>query len=367
MSDRRRQLIAGALLLLAPRLALAQEAAEWRARMQAQAALASAAHKAYSESNSVERVYDSALRRGNFTIAYAAGSLRDADTTAIGEGLRRADAQLRARFGADGAALAVGVWSVERRAGRRAFNNNLLLENSDGSLARQSLASPVDPREVERFVIAQAGAHLVRITPALRGYAGWAVFQHTRELDEELARRLATSWAASGRRCAAGALDACATVLTPFDPSTAIAAHFEPRDYRTVVASGRLPALSDSAFFVARRACLDGSDSSCVSIIHTVLAPDPHNEMVRGSLLAHAIELGGTAAVTRAAERADAEPLVALAHIAGVPADSLLASWHRRTFSALDEKRSRTELPLLLSSIAWGGLLLLAATRRKFL
>ena len=126
--------------------------------------------------------------------------------------------------------------------------------------------------------------------------------------------------------------------------------------------------LADSAYFVARRECLrDNVDSSCARIIHEVRAPDPYNASVRGSLLAHAVELGGTGAVARAAERPEAKSLDLIVHISGVSQDSLIASWHRRTFSALEEHRRRTELPLFLTSVAWSGLLLLAAFRRKSL
>ena len=376
MSDRRRQRIErplraiatgimGALLLIAPRIVPAQEAAEWRLRLHAQAARTAAASKAYQESNDVAHVYDAAVRVGGLVVGYAQGSLIDADTAAIASGLRAGIDQLRGRFGDAGAGLATGAWSATRSA--RRFSNMIILENLDGSRTRDLIAAPVDPLEVERFVIAQAGELFVHRTPALGAYSGYTTFQYDRERDSEIARRLATSWAASGRRCASGALDACAAVLTPFDRSTAIAIHFEPRDYRTVIVSAPLPSLSDSSYFVARRRCIDGVDSVCVSMIGTVMAADPYNAMVRGSLLAHAVALGGSGAVARAAERADAKPIEALAHIAGVSEDSLLASWHRRTFSALSEKRRRTDLPLLLSSIAWGGLLLLVASRRKFL
>lgn len=366
MSDRRWHLLAGALLLIAPLRGRAQEAAEWRARLQAQSAITGAASKAYRETNATARVYDAAVRVGDVSISFAAGELTDADTAALAKGLHDGIDQLRARYGEAGATLAKGVWTAERN--RRRVFENITLVNSDGSRASEWITAPVKPAEVERFVIGQAGDRFTRRTPALNAYAGWSVFQYARERDTELSRRLATSWAASGRRCAAGSLDACAAVLSPFDTATAVAVHFEPRDYRTVIASGQLPSLTDSAYFVARRECLrENVDSSCARIIHKVRAIDPYNASVRGSLLAHAVELGGHGAVARAAERPEAKALALIVHISGVSQDSLIASWHRRTFSALEEHRRRTELPLFLTSVAWSGLLLLAAFRRKFL
>lgn len=366
MSDRRWHLLAGAILLIAPLRARAQEAAEWRARLQAQSAITGAASKAYREMNAISNLFDGTVRAGALRISFNAGELSDADTAAIAEGLRAGTDQLRARYGDAGAALAKGAWTAERNPSRLFLN--IRLSNTDGSRASEWITSPVTPAEVERFVIGQAGDRFTRQTPALFAYSGWSVFHYDRERDTELSRRLATSWAASGRRCAAGSLDACAAVLSPFDTATAIAMHFEPRDYRTVIGSGQLPSLSDSAYFVARRECLrDGVDSSCARIIHRVRAPDPYNASVRGSLLAHAVELGGIGAVARASERPEANSLALIVHISGVPRDSLLSSWHRRTFSALDEHRRRTEFPLFLTSVAWSGLLLLAAFRRKFL
>jgi len=366
MSDRGRHLLAGALLLLAPLSGRAQEAAEWRARLKAQSAITAAASKAYREMNATSNVFDAAVRVGGLSIAFNTGELSDADTAAIAAGLRAGADQLRARFGEAGASLAKGAWTAERNP-RRLFDN-VRLSNTDGSRASEWITSPVKTAEVERFVIGQAGDRFTRSTPALLAYSGWSVFQYARERDTELSRRLATSWAASGRRCAAGSLDACAAVLSPFDTATAVAMHFEPRDYRTVIGSGQLPSLSDSSYFVARRECLrDGGDSACARIIHKVRAPDPYNASVRGSLLAHAVELGGTGAIARASERPEANSLALIVHISGVSRDSLLSSWHRRTFSALDERRRSTEFPLFLTSVAWSGLLLLAASRRKFL
>lgn len=366
MSDRRWHLLAGALLLLAPLTARAQEAAEWRARLRAQSVISAAASKAYREMNATARTYDAVVRVGDLRVSYKGGELSDADTAAIAAGLRAGIEQLRAWFGAAGASLAAGAWHAERNP--RRLSDNIRLENSDASRASEWITSPVKPAEVERFVIGQAGDRFTRRTPALNAYSGWSIFHYARERDTELSRRLATSWAASGRRCAAGSLAACAAVLSPFDTATAVAAHFEPRDYRSVIASGQLPALSDSSFFVARRECLrDGGDSACASIIHRVRAPDPYNASVRGSLLAHAVELGGIGAIARASERPESNSLALIVHISGVSRDSLLSSWHRRTFSALEEHRRRTEFPLFLTSVAWSGLLLLAAFRRKFL
>jgi hypothetical protein len=232
---------------------------------------------------------------------------------------------------------------------------------------RTYVTSPISAADVESAVLAFAGEKLALRNKALTAFNGYAALQPERVHYEEIARRIATSWAGSVRRCAAGALDACALVLAPFDANGEATRYFDPADFRQVVSVARMPAVGDSLYFAARRRCLAGEDSVCARVIERVALPDPLNAQVRGTLLAHAIELGGTGAVARAAETSDAPALETLAHIAGVSPDSLLGSWRQRVFDALEDDRGATGVPLLLSSAAWGALLFLASRRRRYL
>jgi hypothetical protein len=366
MSDARGWLLA--LLLLAP-AAAAQDLAEWQQRYSEAQRRTALANEAFKNLGNEKRTYDGAVRDGELVVSFVTGEISARDTAAIARGLARANATLRARYGEAGLALtAGGVWTVDQYARfDRTVLDRVQFQRADDWQNRQVMRSPIDPAEVEGMVLARVGDRLVATTPSLTHYGAWAAFQPDDRLYAEVARRLATSWAGVGRRCASGAIGACATVLTPFDAAAEPTRYFDASDFRFVVASARLPALGDSSYFAARRQCVDGKDSVCAVIIGQVPLPDPFNSSVRGTLLTHAIELGGNDAVRRAAESRALPPLEALAQIAGVSSDSLLASWHARVYDALAEERATTDFPLLFSSVAWGGLFLLVATRRRFL
>jgi hypothetical protein len=156
-------------------------------------------------------------------------------------------------------------------------------------------------------------------------------------------------------------------ILAPFDAMGQATRYFDPSDFRLVVETSGFPPHGDSLYFDARRRCVKGEDSVCARIIERVALPDPINSQVRGTLLSHAIETGGLEAIARASQKPGAPALELLAHIAGVPADSLLATWRVRVLGALDAERRVAGFPTLFSSIVWGGLLLLAATKRRYL
>lgn len=368
MSDLRGLVLALLLLASGTAPAAAQELAEWNRRLaESYAQLVSATDA--MKAGSVKRVYDRVVRDGELSVSFAAGDLSARDSAAIARGLANANETLRARFGEAGVALTVNArWTVDSYGeSERRVLDWVGFQRAEDWQNRQDMRKPIDPALVAGMVIARAGERLVSRTRALNQYNGWAALQPDDRLYAEVGRRLSTSWAGAARRCAAGAIGACATVLAPFDADAEPTRYFDASDFRYVVASARLPALSDSSYFAARRQCIDGADSVCAAIIGRVPMIDPLNASVRGTLLAHAIELGGTDALVRAAAQADTPPMEALARIAGVSTDSLVASWHARVYAALDEERATTDPSLLLSSVAWGGLLLLVATRRRFL
>lgn len=362
-----RLLLAFALALTA-RTAPAQDLADWRRRAAEQIARVAVADSLIKHADD-RRTYDRVLVVGDLRVSYVTNDLSERDTLALRDGLTQATETLRARYGEAGVALAKGgSWSVEfhtpeRRGASSVFRFRRASDWTNSGFVAVSLPA----REIESLVLAYAGERLTKATPSLMSFNGWSALQPEHVQYAEIARRLSTSWAGSVRRCAAGALDACATVLAPFDERGEPTRYFDPADFRTVVASARLPALGDSVYFDARRRCLAGADSVCARVIERVSLPDPLNAQVRGTLVAHAVELGGAGAVARAAERTDAPALETLAHIAGVSADSLLGSWRARVYDALDEDRGAAGFPLLFSSLAWGGLLLLASTKRRYL
>ena len=363
-------------LLAVPSAATAQSAAEWRERHRRATA--------YAESLRVETIGDeySRVRRrtgrivaGERRVRFDPMELSAQDTSRLATGLRRGAERLRATLGAAGVRLIDDdLWDVfpkhtdERSTGIGSWFTRIdlvLATSTHGDRPRLALTVPIDPDRVADFVVGRAGATLVERTPALHGYEGWTALLTAEEpYWSEVPRRLAISWAAAGRRCATGATAACADVLAPFDPTDALARLFDPSDHRTLVAVGRLPALTDSIFFASRRRCLDGADSACARIVGEVEVPDPFGADLRGTLLTHAFELGGSEAMARIASAPADAALPLLARVAGIPEDSLIASWQRRTSTALDRERG-TGAGLAVSTAAWSALLLLLVALRK--
>ncbi len=352
--------------LSTPARAQAPDLDAWRARLAEQQERLRVAREAIAEFNSDTRTFDAAAVGGGIAIHFARGALTPADSAALADGLEAAVSRLRERFGDAGPALVAGE-RITARADDRRPRSPLALWRVGGGVASLALPRPVDARVVEAMVLTLAGQRLVARTPALARYDGTHALRPERVNGAEVARHLVISRAAVGRRCADGVLESCRTLLAPFSARDAFATYFEPSDYRLVVRTGRLPTGADSALHAAHTACVDQADAAaCARVARAVLPSDPFNSMVRGTLLTRAVVLGGSGALARAAERPDAPPLELLSHIAGVPVDSLVAEWHHATFAALAERRDGNA-PYLVASMAWAGLLLLAASRRRFL
>lgn len=366
MSDRLRGILLGALLC-APLAAGAQTVEEWRERSRVADSATAVLSKRIREYGTRRREgKDREIRAGGRHLRYYASELSAADSTVLVRGFELGQERLRARYGEAGVALIdSSAWGLDKTT-RGIFTVYTLYAERDPLGTRAGLWPPISPENVADHMLENAGERLVQRTPALHRFAGSFALRPALLPHDDLARGLALSWAASGRRCAAGVMSACRTVVEPFEGTANIDRYFEPGDYRTVVAAGRLPAISDSLFFASRRRCLDGADSACVRIIAQVQAPDPFGVEMRGSVLALAIELGGHDALARIAAAPDDPPLALLARTAGIPEDSLLRVWHARTIGAVDNGPSAA-VPVLLSTVAWGALLLLAASRRKFL
>lgn len=383
MSERRRVLIwaVASAMALSGAVAMApvgaQDLETWRARKNEQSARTAEARRVYDGRFGRTVVFDHPLVTSAIGTVAASAGLPSGDSAAVVAGFARAERILRERHGAAAIALlATARWGIEYedpsardQSGLRRvdFRHRVRFARLDVKQEPGVTVSPVAVDEVERFVLMSAGVSLVAATPALRHMAGYAAFMPNEEIFAEVARRLATSWSGTARRCATGAVAACETLLRPFDGATDPTRYYDPVDFKAIVTVGRLPALGDSVFFAERRACLDGNEAVCARLMDRVDIPDPFNAASRGTLLTYAIEIGGSEAVARAAERKDASSVEAAAHIAGVSPDSLLIGWRARVFRALDETRGATTVPLFFTTLAWSGILLALAARRRYL
>lgn len=309
---------------------------------------------------------DGEVRSGGRVVRYRTSQISPRDSARIAAGLELGRAQLAARFGDAGTALIDNdIWVITAGRTRQRWIVELHPQR-DPNGARATLPRPISPASIADFVLAQAGDHLTATTPALRGYSGWTAFLPDQVPSDEIARRLATSWAATGRRCATRAVAACKVVLAPFDDAAGYDHYFDASDVQAVVTSARLPGLPDSVFSVARRQCLKGSNAACSRIIDRIVPTDPFGSSVRGSLLAHAIAVGGADALARLAARPDGPPITILAAVAGLSEDALIASWHDRLFSSVTHGVTGA-IPAFLTTLAWCGLFLLVSLRRRFL
>ena len=367
---RRRHWLAGgaALLCLAAQELPAQTAAELRQRLDVVRA-----RRALADSNLTLARRASAARRTDFVVAggrrvaFDPEVLSAPDRVLLDEGLERGRARLMDRFGADGALLLDSAdWLVARGPRWLGIPSAIDLRTSDGAerlIAR--LRSPIDPEQVEAFVLRIAGLAIPALAPTLSHYGSSDLGLAPAEYRyAEAGREMAISWAAAGRRCATGSVAACRAVLTPQRSDGPLSLHFEPADWRAVVTAGRMPALTDSSFFALRRACLAGNDRDCAMIVSKVGVPDPFSAGLRATYVLHAIELGGRGALGQIRGASETDPHALLAAVAGVPPDSLIASWQRRTTQALNDEREHL-VPVMLSVTGWSLLLLLGASNRK--
>jgi hypothetical protein len=238
--------------------------------------------------------FDHALLSGALGEVVATKELPAGDSAAVVAGFARAETILRERHGAAAIALLTGArWGVEyedppsaaeRRGMRVADVRNRVKMSRLGIDQPPSVAwSPLSTADVERFVLMSAGTRLANSTSALRPYAGYAAFRPDEAIFAEVARRLATSWSGTARRCATGAVGACEVILRPFDPTAERTRYYDPVDYRAVVTVAPLPGLSDSVYFAERRRCLEGVDAACAGLMDRVNAPDPFNAGARGT------------------------------------------------------------------------------------
>jgi hypothetical protein len=376
MSDRRagrrlRALTVAALVATALRVPAlhGQAAADWRVRYDSVKLAYDRAHAEYV------RLRDSVLVRrtarltgGGRTIAYEPGELTTSDSARLVAGLERGRADLLARFGDRGAALLdTATWFVSTaddwyfRSGRVQ-----LYVRRRAVVPSLSLTRPIDPGRVEAFVLQAAGDGLQSVAPALQEYAAGAItLAPEPERFAEAGRLMALSWSAAGRRCATGVVAACRAVLTLAPPSARLATYFEPADARAVVTASNPPADADSVFFADRRACLEGgAPAACARIIGRVRVTDPFAGGLRGTFVTHALALGGPGALDRLVASRATDPLEALADAAGMPEDSVIASWQLRTVRELDDARGGS-LPLFVSVVGWLAVALTGAAWRR--
>lgn len=279
-------------------------------------------------------------------------------------GVRQARHTLEERFGADGVALLDSVTFQLRESPQQKFGPVRAL--STGVFRSTDLGHVVNADEVERFVLRRAARALPEHAPVLARFTGTGMeLTAPDESFAEAARELALSRSSAGRRCYTGDMNACRAVFAePVTDADALQLWYEPVDYRAVVSSTAIPQ-QDSVRLAGRATCAAGDDDACAALVTQLPLRNPYRDVVRITLAEHALDIAPRNAlgVLSAADSASL-PLNALARAAGVPEDSLIAGWHRRTIEALESGRP-SPLLLVASTAFWGILLLELAIRRR--
>ncbi len=309
------------------------------------------------------------LSAGGRSVRIRPGSLTEREQTAIVDGLERADARLRARFGED---LSIFRDTLRWKAWYapswklRVFELNVGQAMHVGGSQRDLWRGPT-AEAIESVALTQAVRNFIDRVPTLQRLTGGDFSLSVGDgRFARAGRELALSWASAGRRCAAGSVAACRAVITVRPNARNLTLYFEPSDYRAVVTSGQLPTDADSVLFASRRRCLAGSDSACVNVIPALgKIPDPFSGGLRATLVHHALEMGGMSALARLRERqSETDPLAVLSHVAGVSEDSLLRSWQVRVSERVAAERYSPGRDAL-AAFGWTALVLVGALRRK--
>lgn len=210
---------------------------------------------------------------------------------------------------------------------------------------------------------------LTRIDPGSWGeWFGWAVramlFAPAKLQARTAYSDLATKPWAIVRDCFAGDISQCARVASA-GPDGPVTDYFTADERRRIVERVRrdTPPLRRSAS--AARCVEAGSDSACVEVFQEFrvwITEDPLSPVARATLVRTALDLGGEGAFGRLAATQGEDVLARLATTAGVPQDTLLATWRRRIMA---ERPPATTLPRLSGwlAFAWAVVFTVAASR----
>lgn len=170
---------------------------------------------------------------------------------------------------------------------------------------------------------------------------------------------------ASSRQCLAGSWRACATAMGIGTGTGApLSTWYEPADHRWIWL--KVAPEGDSGRRALKVACERGADDACERFVAStapglVDAPLAHHD-ARRALLMLALDAGGPDAVQRLlASRGPIQDRLAI--VAGVPFDSLMATWQRRVADA--RPRDLRVHPLALVTGLLGAMTLLGLPRRR--
>ncbi len=319
--------------------------------------------------------FTDSLVAGGRRVRFIDGQLSAHDQAVLTGALEQVAAELTAHFGErSGVFNDTSSWSLQPRTGR-AVRRYLRV---DRGVRRQNFpyhhfALPLDSAAVVPVARTAATGALPTLHPWLEQY-----FRGGFQLDSAwggfawAGRSLAISGSTIGRRCQAGSLADCRTVLDVTAKGSYIERFYTPGDWPDLARRlGKPRNVPDSVWTAAQDACVKRAESdACRRILTWQPPPLPFQDNVRTTLAVQALLLGRGPGLDRLLAAHDAykdNPIGFFAHVAGVPEDSLIDIWRQRVDAAARAEVRQPLLPVFLTSLAWGGLLLLVTTRRRLL
>lgn len=277
----------------------------------------------------VRTVPDTTMVIAGITVRFPRADFPVADRRRLQRTVEEAVASLGERYGAEGRALVEGdVWVLAAPV-QATLGPVISITVENGPRASASAVSelPLQTDRIGRLTFDRASQRATERSPVIRDYVGPSLLLEPDSRMHYFAyRALATSLSSPARRCARGVIPDCRIILDP----GAVARWFDEGD----------------------------------------LAPNARSQplagAVRASLLQFALERGGEPALRsmRTGAPFSSNALEAIAALAKMPVSDFVTQWQVHISSFADQ-RAAVRLPLVFTSLAWGGLLLVLSTRRR--
>lgn len=317
--------------VVAPAPLAAQTLDELRAkRQELQDSIRASTERLEAAESAARTVPDTAMVVAGVTVRFPRADFPTADRRRLRRAVEEVATSLQQRYGEEGLVLLSGdVWVLSAPIPPNPKGPIIAIHVETGPRASASAISelPLQGDRIRALALSRASQRAIEKSFVIRDYVGPSLLLEADARTHYFAyRALATSVSSPARRCARGVIADCHSILDP----SAVTRWFDPGDLEPGV----------------RPTALAGA--------------------VRASLLKYALELGGDTALRalRAGTGTHTAPLGAIAELARIPLDDLVAQWQIKIASAADQ-RAGLRLPLAFTSLAWGGLLLVLSTRRR--
>lgn len=275
-------------------------------------------------------VPDTAMLVEGVTVRFPRAEFPAADRRRLQRAVEDVASALVQRYGEEGRALLDGdVWVLSAPMDPSPVGPVIAIHVENGPRASISAVSelPLDGDRIRRLAFARASQRAIERSPLMGEYVGPSLLLEPDARSHYFAyRALATSMSSPARRCARGVIADCHTIL---DPSGATR-WFEEGD------------------------------------LQPNMRPQPLGGPIRASLLKYALDVGGEPALhaLRTGTGTGTTPLEAIAALANMPVTDFITQWQAEIAANADQ-RATVRAPLVFTSLAWGGLLLALATRRR--